>query len=74
MNFNNFTIKSQEAIQQAFQIAQGNNQQAIETGHILRGLIHSAENVVDFLLKKLSVNTGIFQQALDLRCVHQPLA
>jgi len=65
MNFNNFTIKSQEAIQQAFHIAQGNNQQAIETGHLLRGLIHSAENVVDFLLKKLSVNTGIFQQALD---------
>ncbi|MCY1719733.1 ATP-dependent chaperone ClpB [Prolixibacteraceae bacterium Z1-6] len=65
MNFNNFTIKSQEAIQQAFQVAQGNNQQAIETGHILRGLIHSAENVVDFLLKKLGVNTGIFQQAID---------
>uniref|UniRef100_UPI003216FA19 ATP-dependent chaperone ClpB n=1 Tax=uncultured Draconibacterium sp. TaxID=1573823 RepID=UPI003216FA19 len=65
MNFNNFTIKSQEAIQQAFQIAQGNNQQAIETAHILRGLIHSAENVTDFLLKKMGVNTGIFQQAID---------
>ncbi len=65
MNYNNFTIKSQEAIQQAFHIAQGNNQQAIETGHLLRGLIHSAENVVDFLLKKLSVNTVVFQQALD---------
>jgi ATP-dependent Clp protease ATP-binding subunit ClpB len=65
MNFNNFTIKSQEAVQQAFQIAQANNQQAIETGHLLRGLIHSAENVVDFLLKKLSVNTSVFQQALN---------
>ncbi|WP_346854988.1 ATP-dependent chaperone ClpB [uncultured Draconibacterium sp.] len=65
MNFNNFTIKSQEAVQQAFQIALANNQQAIETGHILRGLIHSAENVVDFLLKKLSVNTSVFQQALN---------
>ena len=65
MNFNNFTIKSQEAIQQAFQIAQGNNQQAIETGHILRGVLHSAENVTGFLLKKLDVNVPIFKQALD---------
>ncbi|WP_297092545.1 ATP-dependent chaperone ClpB [uncultured Draconibacterium sp.] len=65
MNFNNFTIKSQEAIQQAFQIAQGNNQQAIETGHILRGVLHSAENVTEFLLKKLDVNLSIFKQALD---------
>ncbi|MFW6309554.1 MAG: ATP-dependent chaperone ClpB [Prolixibacteraceae bacterium] len=65
MNLNNFTIKGQESIQHAFQIAQGNNQQGIETGHILKGLIHSAENVVDFLLKKLGVNTGIFNQALD---------
>ncbi|WP_320111763.1 ATP-dependent chaperone ClpB [Draconibacterium orientale] len=65
MNFNNFTIKSQEAIQQAFQIAQGNNQQAIETGHLLRGVLHSAENVTGFLLKKLDVNLSIFTQALD---------
>jgi len=65
MNLNNFTIKAQEAIQHGFQIAQGNNQQATETGHILKGLTHSAENVVEFLLKKLGVNTSIFQQALD---------
>jgi len=65
MNFNNFTIKSQEAIQHAFQIAQGNNQQAIETGHVLKGLLHSAENVTGFLLKKLGVNTNIFSQAAD---------
>ena len=63
MNLNNFTIKAQEAIQQAFQIAQGNNQQSIETGHILKGLSHSAENIIDFLLKKLDVNTSVFQQA-----------
>ncbi|HKI90089.1 MAG TPA: AAA family ATPase, partial [Draconibacterium sp.] len=65
MNLNNFTIKGQEAIQHASQIAQGNNQQAIETGHIFKGLIHSAENVVGFLLKKLGVNIDIFHQALD---------
>ncbi len=65
MNLNNFTIKAQEAVQHASQIAQGNNQQAIETGHILKGLTHSAENVLEFLLKKLGVNTTVFQQALD---------
>ena len=65
MNLNNFTIKAQEAIQHGFQIAEGNNQQAIETGHLLKGLTHSAENVTDFLLKKLGVETTIFQQALD---------
>lgn len=65
MNLNNFTIKAQEAIQHGFQIAQGNNQQSIETGHLLKGLLHSAENVVNFLLNKLGVNTAVFQQALD---------
>ncbi|MDD4426428.1 MAG: ATP-dependent Clp protease ATP-binding subunit, partial [Mariniphaga sp.] len=65
MNLNNFTIKSQEAVQQAFLIAQGNNQQSIEPAHILKGLMHAAGNVVDFLLKKLGVNTAVFQQAAD---------
>ncbi len=65
MNLNNFTIKAQEAIQHGFQIAQGNNQQAIEPGHLLKGLVHSAENVVGFLLKKLGVNTAVFQLAVD---------
>jgi ATP-dependent Clp protease ATP-binding subunit ClpB len=60
MNFNNFTIKSQEALQHAFQVAQGNNQQAIETGHMLKGLIHEAESVVLFLFNKLGVNTNMF--------------
>jgi ATP-dependent Clp protease ATP-binding subunit ClpB len=65
MNLNNFTIKAQEAIQHAFQIAQGNNQQSVETGHIVKGLTHSAENVLEFLMKKLGVNTAVFQKAAD---------
>ncbi len=65
MNLNNFTIKAQESIQHAFQIAQGNNQQAIENGHIFKGLFYSAENVVNFLLKKIGVDVNIFQQAID---------
>ncbi len=65
MNFNNFTIKSQEALQHAFQVAQGNNQQAIETGHLLKGLIHEAESVVMFLFRKMGVNANMLQQTLD---------
>lgn len=65
MNFNNFTIKSQEALQHAFDVAQGKQQQAIETGHILKGLLHAAENVTGFLLKKLGVNLSNFIQVLD---------
>ena len=65
MNFNNFTIKAQEAVQQAIRIAEGNNQQAVETGHLLKGLLINAENVTGFLLKKLGVNVPMFSQALD---------
>ncbi len=65
MNLNNFTIKAQEAIQFAFQIANGNNQQAVEPGHIFKGLFNSAENVIGFLLKKLDVNVSVFQQTID---------
>ena len=56
MNLNNFTIKSQEAIQKAFEIAQAYNHQAIETGHILKGVMETADDIVAFLFKKLGVN------------------
>lgn len=65
MNFNNFTIKSQEAVQQAQQIATNNGQQSIENGHILKGILEVDENVTPFILKKLNVNTAIFTKALD---------
>jgi ATP-dependent Clp protease ATP-binding subunit ClpB len=65
MNFNNFTIKAQEAIQQASEIAQGNQQQAIETAHILKGLLTVDENVVSYVLKKLNVNINVLNQQLD---------
>jgi len=65
MNTNNLTIKSQEALQHAFQVAQGNKQQAIETGHLLLGVMNAAENITDFLLKKLGVNINILQQAVN---------
>ena len=65
MQLDNFTIKSQEALQQAFVIAQGYNQQAIENGHILKGIITQGENISTFLLKKLNVNPVVFQNVLD---------
>lgn len=65
MNLNNFTIKSQEAIQQAIQIATVNGQQSIENGHLLKGMLEVDENVTPFILKKLNVNTQMFAQALD---------
>jgi ATP-dependent Clp protease ATP-binding subunit ClpB len=65
MNLNNFTIKSQEAIQQAAQIAAGNDQQAIENGHILKAILEVDENVTPFILKKLGVNQAVFSRTVD---------
>ena len=65
MNLNNFTLKSQEAIQQAQQMAVGNGNPAIESGHILKGILEVDENVTPFLFKKLNINMPIFRQALD---------
>src|SRR5690349_19333370 len=65
MNLNNFTIKSQEAIQQAIQLATVNGQQAIENGHILKGILEVDENVTPFILKKLNVNTMMFTNTLN---------
>ena len=56
MNFNNYTIKSQEAIQKAAELAGSLGQQVIETGHLLKALLLSDENVISFLIKKLNVN------------------
>lgn len=65
MNFNNFTIKAQEAVQQAQQMAQGNGQQAVETGHLLKAMLDVDENVIPFLLKKSAVNEDTFSRAID---------
>jgi ATP-dependent Clp protease ATP-binding subunit ClpB len=65
MNFNNFTIKSQEAIQQAQQIAQGYGHQQIENEHILKAIFEVDENVIPFILKKLNVNLTTLKQILD---------
>ncbi|MFD2871627.1 ATP-dependent chaperone ClpB [Mucilaginibacter ximonensis] len=65
MNFNNFTIKAQEAVQKASEITTGNQQQAIETAHLLKGLLLVDENVITYLLKKLNVNINRLNNILD---------
>ena len=65
MNFNNFTIKSQEAVQQAQQLTQSLGQQQIENEHVFKAIFSVDENVLPFLLKKLNVNVSLLQQVLD---------
>lgn len=65
MNINNFTIKSQEAIQQAISIAQGAQQQAVEPAHLLKGLFSNADNVMNYLLQKLGINSHNVESAVD---------
>ncbi|MBN2867761.1 MAG: ATP-dependent chaperone ClpB [Flavobacteriaceae bacterium] len=65
MNLNNYTIKSQEAIQHSQQIAQSYGHQQIENEHLFKGILEIDENVLPFILKKLNVNTTVLKQALD---------
>jgi ATP-dependent Clp protease ATP-binding subunit ClpB len=65
MNFEKFTIKSQEAIQKAIEIAQNAGQQAIETPHLLKGVLVEGEGVCKFLFAKLGVNAQVLTQAVD---------
>jgi ATP-dependent Clp protease ATP-binding subunit ClpB len=57
MNLNNFTLKAQESVQKAFDIAQAKGQQAVECAHILMGLMSEAESMTDFIFGKMGVNT-----------------
>lgn len=72
MNFNNYTIKSQEAIQRAQQLAQGLGQQDIQVEHIFKGIQEVDNNVLPFILKKLQVNTTTLNQAVEKALVSYP--
>ncbi|MDD2511829.1 MAG: ATP-dependent chaperone ClpB [Proteiniphilum sp.] len=65
MNFNNFTIKAQESVQKAIDLAQANNQQMIEPLHLLKGVMQAGENVTAFLFQKLGVNRRQLETVLD---------
>ena len=72
MNFNNFTIKSQEAVQQAIQLVQNRGQQAIEAEHLLAGLLKVGENVTNFLFQKLGMNGPQIVNVLDKQIASLP--
>ncbi|MBN1107760.1 MAG: AAA family ATPase, partial [Bacteroidales bacterium] len=65
MNFNNFTLKAQESVQQAFNIASSKGQQAIECAHLLRGIMNEAESITGFLFGKTGVDTSMLGQQLE---------
>lgn len=65
MNLNNFTIKSQEAVQQAVQLASQRSQQAIETAHLLKAVIMTGESIVNYLFQKLGVNVQNLDAQLE---------
>ena len=65
MNMSNYTIKSQEAVEEAVKVAQQKGQQAIETGHLLRGLMSKGEHITTFIFNKLGVNGRNVAAALD---------
>ena len=65
MDITKFTIKTQEAIQQAQQLAETSGNQAIETGHLLKGILITDQDVTPYLLKKLGVEMQIFETTLD---------
>lgn len=65
MNFNNYTIKAQEVLQKATEIASGRGHQVIETGHLLKAILMSDENLISFLLKKLGANKTTIEESLN---------
>ncbi len=65
MNFNNFTIKSQEAVQQAVNVTQARGQQAIEPVHLLAGVLKVGENVTNFIFQKLGMNAQQIALVID---------
>lgn len=72
MNFNNFTIKAQEAVQKAIDLAQANGQQMIEPGHVLKGVMLVGENVTNYLFQKLEVNIRLLEAGLDKQIESYP--
>lgn len=72
MNFNNFTIKSQEAVQQAVNVTQARGQQAIEPVHLLAGVLKVGENVTNFIFQKLGMNAQQIALVIDKQIDSMP--
>lgn len=72
MNFNNFTIKSQEAIQKAVEIAKGSGNQAIEPVHLLKGLMTEGDSLMQFIFQKVGANMGVVMSQVDRAIASEP--
>lgn len=72
MNFNNFTIKAQEAVQQAVQLVTQNDQQAIEAVHLLKAVMMTGESITNFLFQKLGINQQNVMRAVDAQIASLP--
>lgn len=72
MNFNNFTIKSQEAIQKAFELTKANGNQAIEPVHLLKGVITEGESLVKFIFAKVGANISQVTSQVDREIASLP--
>ena len=72
MNFNNFTIKSQEAIQKAVEITKSSGSQAIEPVHLLKGVISEGDSLVKFILQKIGANPGQLTAQVDRAIAAEP--
>jgi ATP-dependent Clp protease ATP-binding subunit ClpB len=66
MNLSNFTLKAQESVQKAFDIASAKGQQAVECAHILKGVMSEAESITDFLFGKMGVNIVSLEKEIDV--------
>lgn len=67
MNFNNFTIKSQEAIQKAIEITRGAGNQAIEPVHLLKGVMTEGESLINFIFSKVGANVATLMRQVDTK-------
>ena len=72
MNFNNFTIKSQESIQKAVEIAKSSDNQAIEPVHLLKGLLTEGDSLMQFIFQKIGANAGVVTSQVDRAIESEP--
>lgn len=72
MNFNNFTIKSQEAIQKAVELTRSAGQQAVEPVHLLKGVMSEGESLINFIFAKVGANIAMVNQAIDSEIASLP--
>ena len=72
MNFNNFTIKSQEAIQKAIEITRGAGNQAIEPVHLLKGVMTEGESLINFIFSKVGASAATLMRQVDAKIAAEP--